>query len=495
MTATRSSGRALLASMALLLSGACDTGKQSEESGGAADVQADQNWQAVQAYLDSDAAWHADESQDKGPHPEIEQAVAAARTIVADASHPQLADAAVFLVEHPAGLSKTAEEDIDLGLRRLMAHVGANWQVVEDYRQRKQNWQERLVDVALEGDRAIDVVGASEEDVSDDKKARLAERMAERMAEQPNPLRALAAAAAIADVEGHEKRQEAAEFLLGERQRRVADQLVVKGVQTLLDHFPDYDGWQKLFDGAGEHGFVAHLDSGMFETIESRATDPVLKATARYYLAANLISAANAWTTSAEARDDLRERARNAVTGLSDGVGDKEFQQQRFSEDGALLSGTFSDAEADLLFRLNHATAGGVLPEATGQRLDGMQENLSAYAGKVVLVDFWATWCVPCIRALPKLRELHQELPADRFTLLSVSVDDELDTVTDFMANEPMPWSNWQVGSSSDIGNAWNIKAFPTYILVDQEGVILARTNRFDDRLVALAKEAVGAAT
>ena len=144
-----------------------------------------------------------------------------------------------------------------------------------------------------------------------------------------------------------------------------------------------------------------------------------------------------------------------------------------------------------MLFRLDHATAGGTLPEATGNRLDGEQESLSAYAGKVVLVDFWATWCAPCIRALPKLRQLHRELAADRFALLAISVDDELETVTSFMAEEPMPWANWHVGSESAVGRAWNVTAFPTYILVDGQGTILARTTQLDDRLISLAEDAV----
>ena len=233
------------------------------------------------------------------------------------------------------------------------------------------------------------------------------------------------------------------------------------------------------------------LDSDALEAIVARTAEPVQKATVRYHLAVKLIEQANAWTTLGEERGRLRERARQIIAGLSEGVADEEFPETRFATDGTMLTGTFADVEAELLFRLDHATAGGTLPEAGGKRLDGEREGLSAYAGKVVLVDIWATWCAPCIQALPKLRELHGELPSARFALLSISVDDELETVTDFMRDEPMPWSNWHVGLTSEVAQAWNIRAFPTYILVDGQGTILAHTNRLDEWLIELAKESV----
>ena len=451
-------GRQMLLGVALLLVVGCEEASERQAA-----IPADADWQAVQAYLDRDTAWHRDKSKDKGPHPSIENAVAAARRIIAAASHPKLAASAEFLIEHPAGLSETAADDMALGLRTLIAHVGADWTTVESYRQHHAEWSRQLADAA----------DSSQRDTL--------------MDQRPGPLQALAAAAAIAELDGHQRRQEAAVFLVENSSRRLPDKLAATGVKTLLDHFPQYDGWQELFDS----GDVANLGSELLDAIASRVSGPLLMATARYHLAASLIDDANSWTTTDEARQQLRSRARDAVEGLSGSVGDKEFEHQRRGDDGTQPAGTFADAEADLLFRLDHATAGGTLPEATGNRLDGEQESLSAYAGKVVLVDFWATWCAPCIRALPKLRQLHRELAADRFALLAISVDDELETVTSFMAEEPMPWANWHVGSESAVGRAWNVTAFPTYILVDGQGTILARTSQLDDRLISLAENAV----
>ena len=131
-----------------------------------------------------------------------------------------------------------------------------------------------------------------------------------------------------------------------------------------------------------------------------------------------------------------------------------------------------------------------VLPELKGRRLDGAEESVSAYRGRVLLIDVWATWCRPCVDALPELRALVAELPADRFALLAISVDHALATVTDFMEREPMPWDNWHVGMGSEIERMLGIHGLPTYLLVDDEGVILATEGPLV-RLRCMAERAV----
>ena len=161
--------------------------------------------------------------------------------------------------------------------------------------------------------------------------------------------------------------------------------------------------------------------------------------------------------------------------------------QLRFVPGGALVSSdqpTFA------------ATVGSTVLDTTGRRLDGTEDNLFAYRGRVVLIDFWATWCKPCVGALPALRELVAELPADRFTLLAISVDYDRDTVTRFMEDEPMPWANWHASLIGDnIARAWGISTFPTYVLVNEQGLILARTNGLTYSLVSTLREAVEGAS
>lgn len=67
------------------------------------------------------------------------------------------------------------------------------------------------------------------------------------------------------------------------------------------------------------------------------------------------------------------------------------------------------------------------------------------------------------------------EVPADRFALIAISVDDDVETVTRFMEDHPMPWTNWHVGPENDVLRLLSIHGYPTYVLVDADGRILAR--------------------
>ncbi len=109
--------------------------------------------------------------------------------------------------------------------------------------------------------------------------------------------------------------------------------------------------------------------------------------------------------------------------------------------------------------------------------MDGSEEKLSAYAGKVVLLDFWATWCGPCVGSIPDLRELAGAYPKDAFEILGIRVDDEAETVTDFMTDEPMPWAQWHVGENSELARTWQIRVFPTYVVVNENGLIMGRSS------------------
>jgi len=153
---------------------------------------------------------------------------------------------------------------------------------------------------------------------------------------------------------------------------------------------------------------------------------------------------------------------------------------------GTPKSQTLAGAEAE--FR---TIQGGTLPDLAGTRLDGIEENLSDYRGRIVLLDFWATWCGPCVAALPKLRELVAKLPSDRFALIGISVDEEIGTVARFVEDEPMPWTHWHVGEKGDFARLLRIRTLPTYVLADENGKILTRTGRLHPRFISLIEEAV----
>lgn len=358
----------------------------------------------------------------------------------------------------------------------LVEEVGPDWEVVEEFHDRQREWSERF--------RELNVSDVSEESLE------------ELAREQPEIRRAAAAATAILDAGGeHEKTIQAAEFLvLHAALRAGGDEHAFRGAKALIEHAPDYEEWRMVLSRLdmlrhfGEDGEPSRpLVETFFEELASEGGDPVLSAAGRYYLAAGLVASVNAPGLSREDRAARRQEALGAATGLSAGVEDEEFLGATFA-----AGTTFADAETRLMDTIRYATVGTTPPELTGSTLDGGEEGLSDYRGRVVVLDFWATWCKPCIAALPKLRELVADLPSDRFALLSVSVDEKLETVTEFLEDEPMPWSNWHVGRGSEVIETLDVSSYPTYMLLDEQGEILARTGGLDEEFLAMIEEAVG---
>ena len=367
-------------------------------------------------------------------------------------------------------------------LAALAAEVGPDWEVVEEYRKSRQEWMKRRLNSPGSQEENGEAPDGAEVDVE---------------SKPPDIRRAAAAAVAILEHEGgHEKRGDAARFLVADGAMAAGgDELAYRGAKTLFDGGAEVQGWPMLMiqmdvtRGFGEDGRpIRPAIDRFFEELAFEAEDPLHRAAGRIYLASGLRSSLNVVSLSAEERAARRESALEAATGLSAGVEDESL---------LLASGvrTFAEAEDDLVRSIRHASVGATPPDVEGFRIDGASEALSDYRGRVVLLDFWATWCKPCIAALPDLRRLAADLPEERFVLLAISVDTQLETATGFMESEPMPFSHWYVGTRSDVTRVLSVDSFPTYILLDEQGEIVARTNSLGDNFISLVEETVDGAS
>lgn len=134
------------------------------------------------------------------------------------------------------------------------------------------------------------------------------------------------------------------------------------------------------------------------------------------------------------------------------------------------------------LFYNRELGVGHTIPDMMFSNLDGDIEQVSDYAGKVLLIDFWATWCKPCVASIPHIDKMNSELDQNTFQMISVSADQTAEDVIDFRDEKhAMPWVNWIATPESGIIDNLGISAFPTYLVIDPSGVILMKSHNFDD--------------
>jgi thiol-disulfide isomerase/thioredoxin len=124
------------------------------------------------------------------------------------------------------------------------------------------------------------------------------------------------------------------------------------------------------------------------------------------------------------------------------------------------------------MFFINNLTIGKVLPDSVCEDLDGKKVKISDYRGKVVVLDIWATWCGPCVAMIPHERELVKKLKDKPFTFISLSADDEKETLVKFIEKEPMPWTHWWNGKGKGPVETYKVRFFPTIYVLDEKGVI-----------------------
>ena len=130
-------------------------------------------------------------------------------------------------------------------------------------------------------------------------------------------------------------------------------------------------------------------------------------------------------------------------------------------------------------FLLEKATsAGNHYTDFLALTPEGDELALSELVGQTdyVLVDFWASWCGPCRRLIPVLKELYAGQPAGRLQILSCSVDKDEAKWRKALDEEQMPWPQiHEDGEQYNGSDLYGVKAIPTTILINREGLIIAR--------------------
>jgi thiol-disulfide isomerase/thioredoxin len=106
--------------------------------------------------------------------------------------------------------------------------------------------------------------------------------------------------------------------------------------------------------------------------------------------------------------------------------------------------------------------------------LQGQHLSSKLLTGRVVVMDFWATWCPPCRASVDELKELTRKYPTEKLVLISVSADKDDQAWRDFIAQKNMDWVQYR-DADHHILTTFDIHAFPTYLVIDGEGFIKQR--------------------
>lgn len=113
-------------------------------------------------------------------------------------------------------------------------------------------------------------------------------------------------------------------------------------------------------------------------------------------------------------------------------------------------------------------------PDFSLRDMDGVEHRLSAYRGKVVILNFWATWCPPCREEMPSMQRAWQQLKDEDIVMLAINVGEDEDRIFEFTASYPVDFPLLLDLDSAVIGS-WPVRGLPTTFVIDPQGRIVYR--------------------
>ena len=123
---------------------------------------------------------------------------------------------------------------------------------------------------------------------------------------------------------------------------------------------------------------------------------------------------------------------------------------------------------------------GEPVPDFEYKLVDGSTARLSDLRGKYVLMDFWATWCTPCLAKLPDVERIHRtNLSSGRFAVVGMNLDKDESTARKFLKSRDLSWQQGLLGDwdTTPVPKQLGISSVPAYLLIDPQGRLLRRSS------------------
>lgn len=172
------------------------------------------------------------------------------------------------------------------------------------------------------------------------------------------------------------------------------------------------------------------------------------------------------------------------------------FKQIKTEFPTAKISGHIDEIVADLqgMVERKQASArlspGSAFPDFHETDVNGKPLSISQFKGKVVLVDFWATWCPPCVKEVPAIQKTYEKFHGQGFEIVGISLDEEKDSLVKFTAEKKMPWPEFFDGKKweNKLAVKYGVDATPTTYLLGRDGKIIKKLDPGDDVEAAVAQ-------
>jgi peroxiredoxin len=134
---------------------------------------------------------------------------------------------------------------------------------------------------------------------------------------------------------------------------------------------------------------------------------------------------------------------------------------------------------------------GKVFPDFDEKDLTGQPLSIAKYKGKIVLIDFWATWCGPCVAELPNVIEAYKKYHEQGFEIIGISLDEEEAKLKSFIAEKNMTWQQYFDGQGwkNKLSQKYGITSIPATFLLDRDGQVIGNDLRGPALQAELAKQ------